>query len=117
MRECMWTQIRDNQDRLVTGGHRRGQMSRLSGFGREIHAEDFTPGVAQLQAMRTAGRQIIAEASFLDRTNFSSVQEHLRSGHIRRDTDGMRLGFKIEFRSEEHTSELQSQSNLVCRLL
>src|SRR2546430_8371917 len=26
-------------------------------------------------------------------------------------------GFKREMRSEEHTSELQSQSNLVCRLL
>src|SRR2546427_5796554 len=26
-------------------------------------------------------------------------------------------GFVEEFRSEEHTSELQSQSNLVCRLL
>src|SRR2546430_4347247 len=28
-----------------------------------------------------------------------------------------RLGFPWEKRSEEHTSELQSQSNLVCRLL
>src|SRR5688572_31388015 len=28
-----------------------------------------------------------------------------------------RAGKKVEFRSEEHTSELQSQSNLVCRLL
>src|SRR2546430_4270588 len=27
------------------------------------------------------------------------------------------LGVGITFRSEEHTSELQSQSNLVCRLL
>src|SRR5256886_5783999 len=27
------------------------------------------------------------------------------------------LGFSYGFRSEEHTSELQSQSNLVCRLL
>src|SRR5438270_8525671 len=27
------------------------------------------------------------------------------------------LGVEIENRSEEHTSELQSQSNLVCRLL
>src|SRR2546430_12011072 len=26
-------------------------------------------------------------------------------------------GFAVTFRSEEHTSELQSQSNLVCRLL
>src|SRR2546430_10086869 len=33
--------------------------------------------------------------------------------------DGMRLGFPSVMgeRSEEHTSELQSQSNLVCRLL
>src|SRR2546427_4906184 len=30
--------------------------------------------------------------------------------------DGM-VGFLSERRSEEHTSELQSQSNLVCRLL
>src|SRR5205085_11408300 len=30
---------------------------------------------------------------------------------------GYRVGFLRDFRSEEHTSELQSQSNLVCRLL
>src|SRR2546427_3583739 len=30
---------------------------------------------------------------------------------------GMLLGLDAERRSEEHTSELQSQSNLVCRLL
>src|SRR2546430_11382430 len=31
---------------------------------------------------------------------------------------GSRVGaFELECRSEEHTSELQSQSNLVCRLL
>src|SRR5688572_31964247 len=29
----------------------------------------------------------------------------------------LRLGFRRVQRSEEHTSELQSQSNLVCRLL
>src|SRR2546427_11528964 len=28
-----------------------------------------------------------------------------------------RLHLNVDFRSEEHTSELQSQSNLVCRLL
>src|SRR2546430_4007100 len=28
-----------------------------------------------------------------------------------------RIGFRRHFRSEEHTSELQSQSNIVCRLL
>src|SRR5688572_32644948 len=31
--------------------------------------------------------------------------------------DGLLLGRKTYERSEEHTSELQSQSNLVCRLL
>src|SRR2546430_13620150 len=31
--------------------------------------------------------------------------------------DGNREGSVRRFRSEEHTSELQSQSNLVCRLL
>src|SRR2546427_11101320 len=31
--------------------------------------------------------------------------------------DARRVGFAPEDRSEEHTSELQSQSNLVCRLL
>src|SRR5688572_31955894 len=30
---------------------------------------------------------------------------------------GRRAGEPVEARSEEHTSELQSQSNLVCRLL
>src|SRR2546427_9585829 len=35
------------------------------------------------------------------------------------DTDNSRLAqvLDVEARSEEHTSELQSQSNLVCRLL
>src|SRR2546421_6536514 len=31
--------------------------------------------------------------------------------------DGQRLGLAVAFRSEEHTSELQSRSDLVCRLL
>src|SRR2546430_12362196 len=35
-------------------------------------------------------------------------------GHLRRDHP---VGLVVRERSEEHTSELQSQSNLVCRLL
>src|SRR2546430_10607322 len=36
-----------------------------------------------------------------------------------RSSDGgyVQLGYLVNKRSEEHTSELQSQSNLVCRLL
>src|SRR5688572_15459575 len=32
-------------------------------------------------------------------------------------SDALKQSFVVEDRSEEHTSELQSQSNLVCRLL
>src|SRR2546427_6477795 len=39
--------------------------------------------------------------------------ERIRHGLIDRDRHGLRR----RIRSEEHTSELQSQSNLVCRLL
>src|SRR2546430_4944715 len=42
-----------------------------------------------------------------------------RRGHRDRGTHGIapRRALTIQRRSEEHTSELQSQSNLVCRLL
>src|SRR2546430_5261017 len=42
--------------------------------------------------------------------NYPRVRPDCRSRHAR-------LGGGAWFRSEEHTSELQSQSNLVCRLL
>src|SRR2546428_7000900 len=35
----------------------------------------------------------------------------------RRDQRGVRAGRRADLRSEEHTSELQSRSDLVCRLL
>src|SRR2546430_10390043 len=38
-------------------------------------------------------------------------------GSLRQSIDAARPGGMVTFRSEEHTSELQSQSNLVCRLL
>src|SRR2546430_7846235 len=51
-----------------------------------------------------------------------AVQPRYLPQHRRepRPPEGVRLGGKVgaaEKRSEEHTSELQSQSNLVCRLL
>src|SRR2546430_7083936 len=60
---------------------------------------------------------------FPSTTLFRSRQAHRpRSGHDRRarhdvDADGEGAVEMIAVRSEEHTSELQSQSNLVCRLL
>src|SRR2546430_12045629 len=42
-------------------------------------------------------------------------QRYQAPAHIQQAAHGAQLGH--EHRSEEHTSELQSQSNLVCRLL
>src|SRR2546430_8164235 len=47
----------------------------------------------------------------VDRPGNSSRRSHLFEADVQR---GKRQG---DHRSEEHTSELQSQSNLVCRLL
>src|SRR2546430_10172388 len=54
-------------------------------------------------------------------TDTSKLAMHLQSGALgpkalpRHERDGS--GISCQLRSEEHTSELQSQSNLVCRLL
>src|SRR2546430_8881708 len=40
-----------------------------------------------------------------------------RTGHLGTNDDAVAAYLAAEPRSEEHTSELQSQSNLVCRLL
>src|SRR5688572_30879207 len=45
----------------------------------------------------------------------AGLREHVRPRHGR--WAGRRTGHLVFPRSEEHTSELQSQSNLVCRLL
>src|SRR5256885_3414513 len=43
---------------------------------------------------------------------------HLGDQRVDRHTGApLRLGFEVDDRSEEHTSELQSPCNLVCRLL
>src|SRR2546430_7958571 len=48
--------------------------------------------------------------------DFANSTEVAR-GSVVTDSDSTRQGTLIFKRSEEHTSELQSQSNLVCRLL
>src|SRR2546430_13637069 len=45
------------------------------------------------------------------------VDEHVARGALLDDLSGVHHSDAIARRSEEHTSELQSQSNLVCRLL
>src|SRR2546430_11798011 len=73
-------------------------------------------------------KRLGSRALFVDVVpGFQPLQQWLEEGLglVRRSTDGLRqlLGGSREIsfiridRSEEHTSELQSQSNLVCRLL
>src|SRR2546430_11026238 len=66
----------------------------------------------------------LAPANALDRGRFPLDAQH-QENHHRRRKDGSprdwlfqrRTKASVLGRSEEHTSELQSQSNLVCRLL
>src|SRR5688572_31999444 len=69
-----------------------------SGSGAEIGAITFEAGLAGADQAPGDGYQAI-----WDRWNAKSPQAQAADA--------------IESRSEEHTSELQSQSNLVCRLL
>src|SRR2546430_12558832 len=50
-------------------------------------------------------------------TSIDDVAGELRRGDLQRAANGVHDGLHRLLRSEEHTSELQSQSNLVCRLL
>src|SRR2546427_7674290 len=54
--------------------------------------------------------------TYVDR--FSELEKQATpKGQINRVLDEVIESLKVQDRSEEHTSELQSQSNLVCRLL
>src|SRR2546430_8780467 len=58
----------------------------------------------------------LAERSGADTRGVDALGEDAE--HARADVDDrLRTDVLAEVRSEEHTSELQSQSNLVCRLL
>src|SRR5206468_11695443 len=67
-----------------------------------VVAAGFTPGEAD--SLRRA------MASWKRRGGIGPFRDKLVNGMLTR-------GYAREFRSEEHTSELQSRSDLVCRLL
>src|SRR5688572_32501520 len=71
------------------------------------------------QRLRSAGGNLIGDFGGLSVTGLTeAIRVVPRSfAMLRRLVDAAREMRPHVFRSEEHTSELQSQSNLVCRLL
>src|SRR2546430_7332440 len=63
---------------------------------------------------RSHGRSLRVRAGELDRV-LDRLRSRVEERGLRRAGDGRQR--EQPLRSEEHTSELQSQSNLVCRLL
>src|SRR2546430_10417722 len=67
---------------------------------------------------RTRSRSLGERVQDVDRPpDIQSLPEPARTPRPRADAQALRVVTRVESRSEEHTSELQSQSNLVCRLL
>src|SRR2546421_2667327 len=71
------------------------------------------------RSKRSSSRRLLP--CFLMRTIRSTPKDVIRRLHRlrrqKRETTKMRKKHKRGYRSEEHTSELQSRSDLVCRLL
>src|SRR5688572_31796678 len=88
---------------------RRQPRSTLFPYTTLFRSERATNPVAELA--KDEGGAAVSE---LARSEPGAVAELARSGQ---DDDGENGGGGDNGRSEEHTSELQSQSNLVCRLL
>src|SRR2546430_7689466 len=85
--------------------------------------ELFHPQFAPLEVLQIQIRDFdfAAPRRFQLPTKFHySIVENVKSGHSELAPRMLRFFFEADClagRSEEHTSELQSQSNLVCRLL
>src|SRR2546427_2903520 len=104
-----------------------GDGARVGALGREGCSEDRAVRLGKrqsLQALRVVGRQ--AGEAQRGRSGGVPRARRLSGGALRgmqqpragRSVPRSRSGAEARgSRSEEHTSELQSQSNLVCRLL
>src|SRR5688572_33335204 len=71
----------------------------------------FRSGAVALGA--TTVLDIAERAGLSDAATARALGQLLRAGIVSQESAGL----QVDLRSEEHTSELQSQSNLVCRLL
>src|SRR2546430_9667722 len=73
--------------------------------------------IADLRKLMGATNPANAEEGTIRKKWSTSIEHNAIHGSDADDTARFELSFFFAGRSEEHTSELQSQSNLVCRLL
>src|SRR5207302_4833662 len=106
-------------------GFQRGLMAAFTTFGGNLIA--IFPGRTELQAGGTkAGTEVRltirdlenlrSEVPFLRRSSPESNKQSLIA-YAQRSATYMVRGTYSSYRSEEHTSELQSREKIVCRLL
>src|SRR2546430_17533046 len=104
-------------DRVILGGHVMDPASQLAAV-RNIGLTGGRIAVITTQAIR--GRDTIDAHGLVVAPGFIDLHAHGQTPETYRfyPLDGVTTALELELgRSEEHTSELQSQSNLVCRLL
>src|SRR6266478_905585 len=109
------------RDQLVHFPRRDRQSETAPGGGADPGGRHEAPSSLQSTlALRAAGS--LCRRGGDDRVDRRRTTSGGRSGRQGGDRDGLEprgscLRWRCPGRSEEHTSELQSQSNLVCRLL
>src|SRR5688572_32471901 len=92
-----------------------------AGFYERYYRDPRTRVASRSDALRL-GRFVCAYADYVGFTVRRVLDAGCGLGHLRaavkeRFPRARYVGLETSARSEEHTSELQSQSNLVCRLL
>src|SRR5690606_39765929 len=78
------------------------------GYG-VIKKSDLTGSVSQVKAKELN--------AFPNANVLQSLSGRVPGVHVRQSSGAPGAGISVRVRSEEHTSELQSRENLVCRLL
>src|SRR5438309_6163254 len=97
--------------RQVIGGHRWLECRKNKNLARRADLENCSAAVAYVQVPRAIKGHACGNAHAFDPLFGAAVGSHAMNGAVVPARNK-----KIPLRSEEHTSELQSQFHLVCRL-
>src|SRR2546427_9508034 len=101
-------------DRTWKREHYCGRRNRIHEY-RAVH--DGTGAMGTPPGQSSFDRWYVSRRFLLSAFGIGHGRDRRKSGDDVQDFKGSTRRIFLEIRSEEHTSELQSQSNLVCRLL